>query len=209
MNFCYSCGTKQTIVNANFCHHCGTNLEWNRLKEIKNEEEIKDKKETHYIVDYIQQNPDKINEFISMITEEPLFKDINEIKDLASEFLGISKEIKEDFIKKLEIEIVEMTKNMKLLVEKGDDKLFYAFARNKSNLTYILWALRNDDMERNLAERFGGFRNKYTLYPIETEIQVKEKGYSNKTFWDLADLFLSLTSPVGTMKYIIKKATEK
>lgn len=207
MNFCYSCGTKQIIVNANFCHHCGTNLEWNRIKEIKNEEEIKDKKETHYIVDYIQQNPDKINEFISMITEEPLFKDINEINDLASEFLGISKEIKEDFIKKLEIEILEVIEKMKLHVR--DSKLFSAYARHKSNLTYILWALRNDDIERNLTDAFGG--RKYTLYPypVETEEQVKEEGNSNKTFWELADLFLSLTSPIGTMKYIIKKATVK
>lgn len=157
----------------------------------------------HPFINYLQQNPDKLNELITLVSEDPLFKSTKEIKDLALMFKELSEDVKEDFVEIIESEIKLQIKRMERNAVFNADQ-FCSSVRRKDNLEYILWALKNEDVELNYLKKGVKF-----LYPYDSKIHVKQdndKQRSNRTFLELADLLLSLTSPVDTMKYIVEKA---
>ncbi|WP_350302597.1 hypothetical protein [Peribacillus frigoritolerans] len=88
------------------------------------------------------------------------------------------------------------------------DEYFLLLVRY-DNLQYIKWALMNVDIELQIYKHYQGRRKE--LYPQlrTTKNNNEKKDTFSNNILEIADLALSLTSPVGAMKYIVKKAKER
>lgn len=192
MTFCSSCGVELKTEKVNYCFNCG---------EILNSKKREgDKNIVHPLVRHLEKNPELFVEFISMISDEKLFKDVEEIKGLAVVFSSLPESVKANFTNEINCEINIMNRKVP-----SNQTLFVAHYNRKKNLQYILWALKNEDIELQLLRDFKG--KEYHLYATNVannEPSNKKTNNGANSVLDVADMFLSLTSPVGTMKYLIK-----
>ncbi|MCM3162712.1 hypothetical protein [Metabacillus litoralis] len=198
MNYCHNCGTNLEISPINFCYGCGSNLVQTKQNKI----------EEHSFISYLKQNPDKTGELIDLITDEKLFKNISEIKQLSIIFNSLPKSLKLELIDLFEKELIKAKEQTDKAAGRNLT-IFFSKISRRNNIKYFLWALTDADIERNLLTEFAG--RQYHLYPTTSEPTKKstnQKEVNDKDFLDLLDLFISFSSPTSAAKYILNKAKQ-